>query len=268
MIIDTHAHIYPDKIALKASKSIESFYDLNVEHDGSVGKLLAVGDEAHIDRFLVHSVATTPEQVERINDFIAATVDAHPDRFIGFCAMHQNYNNPASELERMKTKGIRGIKLHPDFQRFCIDDETAFPIYEAAEALGMPILFHMGDKRYEYSKARRLLPVIDRFPKLKIIGAHLGSYSEWDEAAMILAGTDIYVDTSSSLAFLEPQHARMLIDAYGADHVMFASDYPMWTPCDELERLSRIPMTASERELILWKNAAELLNCPTACTNK
>lgn len=259
MIIDTHAHIYPDKIALKASKSIESFYDLHVEHDGSVGGLLEAGDRARIDKFLVHSVATTPEQVERINDFIAATVETHKDRFVGFCAMHQNYETPAAELERMKSKGIKGVKLHPDFQRFCIDDECAFSIYEAAEALGMPILFHLGDHRYEYSKARRLLTVIDRFPKLQIIGAHLGGWSEWDQAAPILAGTDIYVDTSSSLAFLSPEHARMLIDVYGADHVLFASDYPMWTPQDELERLSKIPMTDRERELILWQNAARLL---------
>lgn len=260
MIIDTHAHIYPDKIALKASKSIESFYDLHVEHDGSVGGLIEAGDNAHIDMFLVHSVATTPEQVERINDFIVATVDSHPGRFVGFCAMHQDYENPSKELERMKAKGIKGVKLHPDFQRFCIDDEGAFPIYEAAEALGMPILFHLGDHRYEFSKAPRLLPVISRFPNLKIIGAHLGGWSEWDAAAPVLAGTDIYVDTSSSLAFLEPAHARMLIDTYGADRVMFASDYPMWTPQDELDRLSRIPMTDTEREMILWRNAAELLN--------
>lgn len=258
MIIDTHAHIYPDKIAIKAAKSIEHFYDIPVVNDGCVSTLLRLGDEAGVDRFLVHSVATTPEQVESINNFIISSVNAHPDRFVGFCTMHQNYADPGREIDRILAAGLRGIKLHPDFQEFNIDDEKAFPIYEAAEGR-LPILFHMGDTRYEYSKARRLLTVIKRFPKLKVIGAHFAGYSEWEESAKILGGTGIWVDTSSSLEWLSPDRARELIDAYGTDRVMFASDYPMWRPQDELAKLSRIPMSDEERERILYKNAAGLL---------
>lgn len=259
MIFDTHAHIYPDKIALKASKAIESFYDLPVDYDGTVGKLLALGDEAHIDRFLVHSVATVPAQVESINDFIIASVQAHSDRFVGFCAMHQDYDNFEIELERVKAAGLTGIKLHPDFQKFNIDDEKVYPLYEAAQALALPILIHMGDTRYSYSKAFRLYNVVNKFPKLKVIAAHLGGYSEWDEAAGILKGTGIYVDTSSSLKWLSPEHAREIFDAYGTDRILFASDYPMWSPASELEKLSRIPLTDEERKKICWQNAADLL---------
>lgn len=258
MIFDMHAHIYPDKVAVKASKSIEQFYDIPVANTGDVSTLLARGREAGVDRFLVHSVATTELQVEKINDFIIAEVNAHPDRFTGFGTLHPDYAEPGAEIDRMLSRGLKGIKLHPDFQEFMIDDERAFGIYEAAEGR-LPILFHMGDRRYEYSKAKRLLKVINRFPGLQVIGAHLGGYSEWDEAAEILGGTGIYVDTSSSLSWLEPEHARRIFEKYGMDRVMFASDYPMWNPKDELTMLNRIPMSVEERKMVLWDNAARLL---------
>lgn len=261
MIFDSHAHIYPDKIALKASKAIESFYDLPVPNDGSVGSLLKLGEEAHVDRFLVHSVATSPAQVSSINDFIIRSVKSYPDKFVGFCAMHQDYEDFEKELERVKAEGLIGIKLHPDFQKFNIDDEKLFPLYEAAAALKLPILFHMGDIRYEYSKAVRLYNVINRFPKLTVIAAHLGGYSEWDVAADVLKGTGIYADTSSSLKWLEPEHARKLFECYGMDRILFASDYPMWEPEAELERLSRIPLSEEEKQLILWDNAKRLFLC-------
>lgn len=259
MIIDSHTHIYPDKIALKASKGIENFYEMPVRFDGTVSKLLELSDRAGITRSLVHSVATTPEQVTHINDFLISAVNAQKGRFIGFCAMHQDFPDPGREIDRMIDAGFKGIKLHPDFQRFMIDDECAFPIYEAAEGR-VPILIHMGDTRYEYSKARRLYNVIQKFPRLQFIGAHFGGYSEWHEAADILQGTGIYVDTSSSLEWLDPDETRKLIDIYGVEHVLYASDYPMWDPGSELERLLRTPMTDDERELILHGNAERLLN--------
>lgn len=78
MIIDSHAHIYPDKLARKAARSIGDFYDIDMDLDGTVDMLLKVGDEAGVDKFLVHSVATTPHQVRSINSFIAKSVSEHP----------------------------------------------------------------------------------------------------------------------------------------------------------------------------------------------
>ena len=83
-IIDTHAHIYPDKIALKAAKTIGEFYEIDMHLDGTVSAMLKAGEEAGISRWLVHSVAVTWERARSINDFIAASVEAYPDKFIGF----------------------------------------------------------------------------------------------------------------------------------------------------------------------------------------
>ena len=90
-------------------------------------------------------------------------------------------------------------------------------------------------------------------------GWHFGGWSIWEKATEILGGRRIWVDTSSSLYSISPETARRLIDAYGVDHVLFGSDFPMWKPKEELERFMKIPLTNEEREKILWKNAAELL---------
>lgn len=259
MVIDVHAHIFPDKIAEKATTGIEKFYDLAMSSVGTVDNLLFEGEKAGIDKFVVHSVATTPRQVESINGFIKETVSKYPEKFIGFATMHPDYDSVQKELERAIADGLKGVKIHPDFQHFLIDDESAFPLYECIEGR-VPLLVHTGDYRYEYSKPERMARVMDRFPNLTVIGAHFGGWSIWEEATRFMAGRkNFYVDCSSSLYAISSETAAGLIHAYGADKVLFGSDFPMWTPAEELERFGRIPLTDEEREMILWKNAYDLL---------
>ncbi len=176
MIIDAHVHIYPEKIADKAVEGIKSFYNMHLEYDGRISTLLREGKKAGVDKFIVQSVATSWEQVKSINDFIAKSAAENPE-FIGFGTMHPDFPDIAGEVERITALGLKGIKLHSDFQRFNIDDERAFPIYEAAEGR-LPILMHMGDARSDFSAPERLVKVIERFPKLTVIGriSRVGAY--------------------------------------------------------------------------------------------
>ncbi len=258
MIIDSHAHIFPDKIAARAADGISSFYNMRVRFDGSVGSLLEINREAGVDRAIVQSVATVQEQVHNINNFVSEQVKLHPQELIGFGALHPDFPGIEAETERIISLGLRGIKLHPDFQQFNVDDPKAFPIYEAAEGR-LPILFHVGDSRYDFSSPKRLYSVMKHFPKLTIIGAHLAGWTKWDEAAELFSGGVIYADLSSSLYAMTPEHAAELIRKIGTRRVMFGTDYPMWSAVEELERFRRLPLTAEEQEDILYKNALRLL---------
>lgn len=258
MVIDAHAHIFPEKIARKATDNIGQFYGCSMAADGTVENLLRWGDQYGVDRFVVHSVATTAKQVDSINAFIAEQVQRYPDRLIGFAALHPESNRIAQQVEEALQMGLVGVKLHPDFQEFLIDDEKAFPLYEAIEGR-MPLLVHTGDSRTEYSKPWRLAKILDRFPKLNVIAAHFGGYSEWENGALSLALKNVYVDTSSSQFALTPHQVRELIDIFGADHVLFGTDYPMWNPGEELKKLALVPMTQEEREMILHGNMERLL---------
>lgn len=257
-VIDLHAHIYPQSIGKKASAAIRSFYNMPVRFNGTVPVLLEISEKAKVDIFVVHSVATDPKQVESINDFIAQTVNANPGKFIGFATIHPNYKHVEKEIERVISLGLKGIKIHPDFQKFNIDSKAAFGIYEAVEGR-LPVLVHTGDYRYGYSKAGRIITVLDKFRKLEVICAHFGGWSEWEDACAVLAGRNIKVDTSSSLYAMTKEQVRKLINGYGIDNVLFGSDYPMWDPAGELELLKKIGLTNEELEKVLHLNAERLL---------
>ncbi len=261
-IIDSHAHIFPDKIAEKASFNVGAFYDLAMAFDGKVKTLLNLGDQYSIDQFLVHSVATTPDQVESINNYISNVINKYEGRFIGFATLHPDYKDIRKEIDRAISLGLKGIKLHPDFQRFHIDSKDAMELYEILEG-HLPLLIHTGDFRYEYSKPERLARVLDRFPRLQIIAAHFGGWSEWESASEILAGKNVYVDTSSSLYALSPEKARSIIERFGVDHVLFGSDYPMWNPGEEIQRVKALELDEADYEKIMHLNIEKLLNLAT-----
>ena len=265
-IIDIHTHVYPDKIALKAAAAIGEFYGVEMKHDGTVGSLLASGARSGVSVHVIHSVATIPAQVVSINNYIAQTVIDHPGVFIGFATLHPDMDDPAAEVERVIGLGFKGVKLHPDFQRFNIDDPRCDHLY-AAIAGRLPLLFHTGDSRHDYSAPRRIPGLLDRFPALEVICAHFGGYTEWDEAKRCLGGRRVWVDTSSSLAFIGVQKAMELIEFFGEDRVLFGSDYPMWDAGDEIAMFKQAGMSEATMRKIFYGNAARLLRIDDVITD-
>ena len=261
-IFDAHVHIFPEKIATKASVNIGKFYDLHMDFDGSVAALIDLYSKVGVDKCLVQSVATTPAQVQSINNFIADSVKGYPELFVGFCSLHPSMSKKEIEVEidRALSLGLKGIKLHPDFQEFKIDDRNAYNIYEVAEGR-LPILFHTGDFRYEWSSPFRLARALKDFPELIVIGAHFGGWSEWEDGVKHLADLEnVYVDTSSSLYTLTPKQAKEYINAFTPDRVLFGTDYPMWNIENELKYMEAIDLTDDERNKIMYRNACRLLD--------
>ena len=260
MIIDVHAHIFPDGIAEKAASNIARFYNIPMCAGGRLSTLLAMERDTGVDRVLLCSAATTATQTPIINDFTAQVVAAHPGLLYGLGAMHQDFADKGDEVRRIKALGLKGVKVHPDIQRVALNDARFDALYEALESMDMPLLAHTGDRRYRNSNPPEVLDVLGRFPRLTLIGAHLGCWSDWTEGARHLAGHErVYVDCSSSLYALEPDEARRIIRAFGAERVMFGTDYPMWAPAEELKRLDRLQLTGREMDLILYQNAQALL---------
>lgn len=257
-VFDIHAHIFPDKVAEKAVASIGAFYSSPIAGKGTAADLNERSTRAGFEKSLVHSTATKPEQVRSINEFIRFTVSLQP-RLIGFGSLHPAYPDIDAEVEWIISSGLRGIKLHPDFQSFNIDAPEMTPIYRAAEGR-LPILMHMGDDRGDASSPKRLARVIEKFPKLTFIAAHLGGYQKWAEAQECLPGSGAFFDTSSSLAFMKPERAVELIRSFGSRQVFFGTDYPMWEPAGELERFMKLDLTEEEKRDILWNNASPFLH--------
>lgn len=259
-IINAHAHIYPEKIAKKATDTIGVFYDIEMEMPaGTAERLLEDGRAAGISRYVVHSVATTAHQVRSINEFILRETKAHPE-FIGFITLHQELSDEelSHEIEWALQNGFKGIKLHPDFQKFDVDGKGAERLYRAVGGR-LPFLLHMGDDRYTYSKPERLVRMAKKYPETTFIAAHFGGYRCWDDAILYRGLPNVYFDTCSSLPFIDAARARELIDLLGADRFFFATDFPMWDSVGELSRFDAIPLSDAEREAILGGNIKRLL---------
>ena len=258
-IIDAHNHIFPEKIATKATASIGHFYDLDMYADASSKSLLKAGAAINTEKYLVCSSAVTADQVESINTFISDECKKHPE-FIGFAALHRDYENYEEELDRAMELGLVGVKFHNDFQKVNIDDEKCFPMYKAIAKRGLKVLFHMGDNRYDFTAPFRLVNVCKRVPELVVIGAHFGGYRRWDEVLSVPKFDNLYFDTSSSLAFIERDQALRMMDRFGVDRYFFGSDFPMWNAKDELERFLALGLDKESRDKILFGNFAKLFN--------
>ena len=256
-IIDAHCHIYPQKIAAKAVTAIGSFYGIRMSEDGTADSLVAEGSKIGVERYVVHSTATTVHQVRSINEYIYGEMQAHPE-FIGFMTLHNEMADEdiEKEVDLALSRGMKGVKLHPDFQKFNIDD--AENLYRVT-AGRLPVLLHMGDRRYDFSSPERLRKMAEKYPEQIFIGAHFGGYSVWDKVGCLKDLPNVYFDTSSSLFALDKQRAADLIHEFGHERYFFGTDFPMWKPDEELRRFLALPLTEEEREDILFNNAATLL---------
>ena len=177
----------------------------------------------------------------------------------GLGTIHPDSADLRGDIHRIIDLGLKGIKIHPDFQKFKLDDYRYLKAYEICAANHLPVLIHTGDKRYDYSNPNRMKPLLECFPELTFIGAHFGGWSIWEQAVAELNEFDnFYVDCSSSFYALDKATAKHCIRTYGAHKVLFGSDYPMWEAKDELDFLLSLELTREEYEEILHLNCEKI----------
>ena len=252
-IIDAHAHIFPDKLARKAADSIGHFYDIPMYTDAAVSTLLTHESEAGVALTLVCSSAVTPNQTESINNFIAAECASHPELF-GLAALHPDFAGFEEEIARAISLGLHGFKFHSDFQKFYLDDDSAIPMFRAIAKTGLPVLLHAGDPRYDYSSPKAIANLMRKVPDLRVIAAHFGGYSRWDEVPCLPVCENLRFDTSSSLFKLSTDDALRLIDHFGPEKFFFGTDFPMWSPKEELVRFRSLGLNAETEQMMLSEN--------------
>ena len=256
-VIDAHSHIYPDKIACKASSAVGDFYgvDMNAKN-ASAASMLAACEGSPITHHLVHSVATTPGQVPIINDFIAEQCRAH-DNFVGFATMHQDFEDVEGEIDRAIQLGLKGVKIHPDTQKVNMDDPRLMRLYEIIEGR-LPIVIHTGDYRYDYSHPRRLKKVLHAFPNLVVDAAHFGGWNAWDRSLAHPQPENVFYDTSSTTPMIPHDMVMRMFETFGPERFLFGTDFPMWSPEEMVRQFLTYDLGDSLREQILYGNFMRL----------
>lgn len=254
-VFDIHTHIFPDTIAEKAVKNLSAYYNVPMACKGTHEDFTKTMKEAEvIKKCLVFATATTAHQVESVNNFVAGIIN---DDIYGFGSIHPDYEEIEKEIDRLLSLGLRGIKIHSDFQGFPVDYDKACRIYEYAEKKKVPIMFHAGDKNVDTSSPKRFRHIKDMFPNLIMILAHLGGYSVWDDAEKYLVGQDVYFDTSSTLWKLDKKKAAEIIRNHGIEKCFFGTDYPMHNPKKCIEDFLEMGFSEEENHKILWQNAVD-----------
>jgi predicted TIM-barrel fold metal-dependent hydrolase len=259
VIIDIHTHAWPEKVSQRARENLETLFREKMVCDPTAGNLLKYMDKNGIDVSVICSVATRPEQVPAINDWLFGVRN---DRLRVFCAFHPKYGKWKDELKRIKDKGD-GIKLQPEFQDFYVDDESIFPVYEEIEKAGLPVLFHCGEElsgtMLVRSSPSRVIRIKDKFGDLKMIGGHFGGFRLWDEVKKHLLGKDIYLDTSFFFGFLPKEEIRSLLLSHRPDRLLFGTDFPLVDQKKDLDYIGELGIDGGLKDKILSSNARSLL---------
>ena len=261
MLIDFHTHCFADSIYEKAISALtELSGGYKPHHDGSLSGLLKSMDEAGVDISVAHSIATKEKQTTIINDWV---ISIQSERIVPFGTIHPDFAEWEQEIERLKKAGVKGIKFHPDYQGFFVDDKRMYPIYEKTAEEGLIALFHAGQDIAFPDVVRntpeRFKKVLNDIPELCAVGAHMGGHLMFDEVSEHLAGKDFYIDTSFAHYVLGDEAFTSLIRKHGSEHVLFGSDSP-WDDAGELSKtIDRLDLTTKEKEQIFYKNAQRLL---------
>ncbi len=262
-VIDVHTHVWPEKIAIRAADNIVNYYGLARQGDGSIPGIFEGAKDFNNIRFVISSATLKPdtEHARVGNDFIINTSKSD-GRFIPLCSFHpfMSFDEAVAELERAKSLGAKGVKIHSDFQRFFIDDEKAVAIYKECARLNLPILFHVGDKNTDFSTPKRVRRVLELVPELSVIAAHMCGYGVWDEAKEYLIGENVFTDTSEALLGMSPRELYELISLHGVEKVMFGSDYPLWNTEFAFNQIEEIGLNEQEKDLIYSENAKRIFN--------
>jgi len=297
-IIDFHTHCFPDALAARAIAVLIANSRQTPRYDGTAGGLRAYEKARGISKAVVCNIATNAKQTQNVNTFAisllemrfkgqnmpldarnigagkdtetgAAVINAVSESnnesvsLIPFGSIHPEFADYKSEIDRLHSAGIKGLKFHPDYQAYFVDDPHMMDVYGYAASLGMILLFHTGLDIGLRSVVRctpdRLINVVKALAGAKIVAAHMGGYKYADLTEEYLIGQNLYFDTSASLSTLPKKQALRMIRNHGADKILFATDGPWFDAGKDIVYIKSLGLTAGEREAIFHGNAERLL---------
>ena len=263
MIIDFHTHIFPEKIAGKTIESLENLSGIKASTNGTLEGLLASMERTGVDMSVIMPVATKPSQMESINAYAKEICDMYPGKLISFGGIHPDCEDYKSELNHIKELGLKGIKIHPDYQRVMIDDMRFMNIIEYASELGLVILTHagidIGLPEPVHCPPQKMRKVIDKIKPEKMIVAHYGGWKQWQEVYEYLAGENVYLDTAFTFDYIEKEMFLKILQKHGEDKILFATDSPWSHATRDIQAVNNMPLADSIKQKIFSENAKKLL---------
>lgn len=261
-IIDFHAHAFPDALAERAIRQLVSEADgVTAFLDGRVRSLIQSMDDNHIKTSVLCSIATRPKQFEPIFEWSQAIAS---ERIVPFPSVHPADPQAIERIGQIAQAGFKGIKMHPYYQDFCVDDPALFSLYEAICGHDLMLTLHTGFdiafERVEKASPRQISAVLQQFPALRLITTHLGGWQQWDDVERHLIGRCVYMETSWSLECLEAEQARRMLLNHPAEYLLFGTDSPWTDQRQSIKAIESLNLPQGRLEKLFYENAQSLLS--------
>lgn len=260
-LIDFHTHAFPDAIAERTLSKLAAIAETAPHTDGTLSHTRERQAEFGVTLSVIQQIATKPSQQMTVNNWAAAN---QKDGLLFFGSVHPDAADAVQELERIQSIGLKGVKLHPDYQEFFVGEERLFPIYAKLEELGLPLLFHAGRDPYSpdvvHAPPEELAKVARAFPKLRIIAAHMGGLEMSRSVEQHLCGLEnIWFDLSMAHTFCAPEQAERIVKTHGTERILFGSDLPWGTAKQTLGFMEQLHLSDEDWNRICYLNAEALL---------
>lgn len=260
-IIDIHTHAFPDAVADRAMAHLTSQTDQVTAYlDGRLSSLLSSMDASGIQKSVICSIATKPGQFEPILKWSRQIAS---ERIVPLASIHPYDPDGPDRVRHVAQAGLAGVKMHPYYQDFDMDDERLDPLYDALQQQGLMLTMHTGFdfafERIDRAGPRRIANVIDKFPDLTLVTTHLGSWQQWDLVCEVLIGKPVYMETSFSLQYLQPDQLRQMLLSHPPEYLLFGTDSPWNDQKEQILALKKLQLPEALLEKIFYGNADRLL---------
>jgi len=259
-IIDFHTHAFPDDISERVITMLEDEGGVKAHLDGKISSLLFSMDACGIEKSVICNIATKPSQFDSILQWCK---EIRSERIIPFPSFHPYDPEFKERIVGIKQEGFKGIKFHPYYQNFTIDEERLFPVYEKICDENLMLVMHTGFdfafQRIKIADPENIITVLEKFPSLTLITTHLGAWEQWDVVEKFLLGKPIYMEISFSLEFLD-NAVKKIITHHPPEYILFGTDSPWAEQQKTLALLRELHLGDEKEELILRENALRLLN--------
>ena len=270
-----HTHLHPERLSRAIRKWFTDHSDWKLEYPTEPELVAAFLRDHGVERFVYFSYAHKAGIAREINAWLHAAAGRVPDG-IPLGTIHPDDPDLMDAVEEaLVGYGFRGFKFHINVQRFFPDDPRVLPVYERLLALDRFLLIHVGSAPWPnaFDGFPRFAHVMDMFPRLKVVVAHMGSFETRQFMALMERCPNLYLDTT--MAFAPVRHEHRGIDTRlnrisvtnddllrWQERIVFGSDFPNLPYPYEEERealwLRDLPPAAFRK--IFRDNAAALLD--------
>ena len=259
-LIDFHTHVFPDNLAARAVPQIAKAAGVPAFLDGKISSLLQSMDQAGIERSVVCSIATRPAQFRKILDWSGSV---RSPRIVPLPSVHPADPDVCAHIRQIRAGGFPGIKMHPYYQDFFMDEPRMEPIYECVRDCGLILLCHTGFDiafpRVRRADPERICKVVAQFPGLKFIATHLGAWEDWGEVERWLIGRPVMLETSFAVQYCGAECVRRLLMAHPRDCILFGTDSPWADQAEEVARIKALALPSDREQKLFYGNACRLL---------